>query len=594
MSERQRRKRMNNSMDKLGLLVYGKTFQDGLKVDKATLLKDAYEKLQTTKDDYHKGYETAITSTKTFLDHLEGCPQGVKDALTRHLHTTLHTNMHRCHSTTDTLPPEDTHSDSSSPRPMSSASMEVHQPRREILGDSGHVLKDPSPERSQIPYARSGMMISVAQEDSTSARSGSRQDGGPSWPRMVDVKLSPSLRTAPDVRPPSCRPATAEVKTTSCRTTPGVETPTSFRAVSEALLLSAAYSHANISKSRCEVDADTDTKPSSTNCPQSLRMSAIPAAAATSSSSSSSSRAWESSSSDPQTPARQGQSGRVGGGPYSHPPFPFPYLYTSSSPSSLSSSSFMPKISPYVTPFAPQDPLYLGSTPPSFTHPHSHPHHTFPATASPSRSPEVKPSSLPGAHPNPHPSRHPLPAHTPTTAPYAAGQTHVRYGGSSHAADDSGYISPVVPSPFTPQSVAQYGGVKKRYLRREMVRGGEETDEENDREVEQVFSRSGGFDSSDTTGSGMSEVSGPRLLYGKTSGPGLLYGKTSGPRLLYGKTSGPGLLYGKTSGPGLLYGKTSGPGLLYGKTSGPGLIHGKTSGPGLLYSKTSGPRLLHG
>jgi hypothetical protein len=29
--------------------------QEGLKVDKATLLKDAYEKLQAKKDDYYKG-----------------------------------------------------------------------------------------------------------------------------------------------------------------------------------------------------------------------------------------------------------------------------------------------------------------------------------------------------------------------------------------------------------------------------------------------------------------------------------------------------------------------------------------------------------
>lgn len=138
-----------------------------------------------------------------------------------------------------------------------------------------------------------------------------------------------------------------------------------------------------------------------------------------------------------------------------------------------------PKISPYVTPYAPQNPLYLGSTPSGLVY----------------GVPDIvySGSRLAAATP-PYPALHPLSAHTPA-----------RFGGPSRA-DDSGYISPGVPTPQT-LSGGGYGygsgGGGKRYSRDvgamsraagavpRAARGGlaEESDEENDREVEQVFSK---------------------------------------------------------------------------------------------------------
>ncbi|XP_076451360.1 uncharacterized protein LOC143287298 [Babylonia areolata] len=453
MSERQRRKRMNTSMDKLGLLVYGKTFKDGLKVDKATLLKDAYEKLQMMKDDYHKGYETAISSTQSFLDNLQGCPQEVKVALTRHLHATLQRNLHRCQSTTSDTPHEDRHSDSCSPPlPTRSASPEISE-------DGLHAHFAPSqlsPSKFQPVYTSASVPEERA-EYGESVCFGSRPAGASSRPRPSDAK-------------PSASTALAEVRASSSRP---VGTP-SFRAVAEAVVPMPAYIRSEAAGRYFNEVDDVSSKARSS----SPSVSVPPCSQTTPSSSSF--RAHSSWGMTPDLRCADAQDRPLCAPCPAHTPYPFTHLYSTSSSSPLTSA---PKISPYVTPFAPQDPLYLGSTPAALLC-------RLPAGSNPSGLPEpsLSVSQLGSSHPH-HPSLHPLSAHTP--AHYAG---RPRYGGTSRAADDSGYMSPVVPSPHTtPLSVAPYGGVKKRYLR-EMGQGGgrgarEDTDEENDKEVERVFSR---------------------------------------------------------------------------------------------------------
>ena len=135
------------------------------------------------------------------------------------------------------------------------------------------------------------------------------------------------------------------------------------------------------------------------------------------------------------------------------------------------------KISPYVTPYAPQDPIYLGSTPSGLIQ----------------GVPDIVYSGSRLATTPPYPALHPLSAHTPA-----------RFGGPTRA-DDSGYISPGVPTPQT-LAVAGYSSssAKRRYaseveMRRAAKAGQlEDTDEENDKEVEQVFSRRKRYESSDS------------------------------------------------------------------------------------------------
>ena len=223
-----------------------------------------------------------------------------------------------------------------------------------------------------------------------------------------------------------------------------------------------------------------------------------------------------------------------------YPTFAYPPpSSSSSSTSSSSASASVPTISPYVTPYAPQNPLYLDSD--------STPTHPTPALVYP----RVVPPDTHLVYPHPHPPAsasssssssshsHRLTSTTTTAAatppypvlhPALAARTPACFGVPCRA-DDSGYVSPGVPSPHATltsggggsgsgYSLGGKGAVvssldltkagRRYYYSRAGVEEGSvwgtsprrgrwphagagggmvDTDEENDKEVEQVFSK---------------------------------------------------------------------------------------------------------
>ena len=484
--------------------------QDGLKVDKATLLKDAYEKLQTMKDDYHKGYETAITSTQSFLDRLDGCPREVKEALYLHLKNTLHTNLHRCSSAaadsaTFSAPVggEESSSDSCSPQPPRSAWLEVRVaqatpdcgldsrgvPSQSSAQSCGKLLLAPLSVQRQSVQRDSVQRESVRREslqrESLQRESVRRESGlvaaelgqqqSSSDPRLPDAVFAVAGGVAAAVRAQGSSPSRTVVQVAPLPTPRRNGTGDTPRGVGSR---------------RCP-NPRRSSNPSphcaSSTCTSTCIATSTPTSTPTSISTNTPlhSTAWrfgDSHRADSPCPMRKdlhllgGLSGLSYPQQSSYPGFTYP-------PGST------PKISPYVTPYAPQNPLYLGSTPSGLVY----------------GVPDIvySGSRLAAATP-PYPALHPLSAHTPA-----------RFGGPSRA-DDSGYISPGVPTPQT-LSGGGYGygsgGGGKRYSRHvgamsraagampRAARGGlaEESDEENDREVEQVFSKR--YESSDSAAS---------------------------------------------------------------------------------------------
>ena len=481
--------------------------QDGLKVDKATLLKDAYEKLQTMKDDYHKGYETAITSTQSFLDRLDGCPREVKEALHRHLKNTLHTNLHRCSSTaadSATFPAPvgggESSSDSCSPQPLRSAWLEVRVaqatpdcgldsrcvPSQSSAKSCGKLLLAPlSVQRQSVQrdsVQRESFRLESLQRESVRRESG-----------LVAAELGQQL-SGSDTRLPDAVFAVAGGGVAAAAARAQGSSPSRTVAQVAPLPTQRRSGSGDTPRgvgSRRSPNPRRSSNPSphcaSSTCTSTCISTSTPTSTPTSISTSTPlhSAAWrfgDSHRADSPRPLRKdlhligGLSGLSYPQQSSYPGFTYP-------PGST------PKISPYVTPYAPQNPLYLGSTPSGLVY----------------GVPDIvySGSRLAAATP-PYPALHPLSAHTPA-----------RFGGPSRA-DDSGYISPGVPTPQTP-SGGGYGygscGGGKRYSRDlgamsraagampRAARGGlaEESDEENDREVEQVFSKR--YESSDSAAS---------------------------------------------------------------------------------------------